>query len=84
MFISSDGDNRETKYSYTNRDRTVMKSLPNKTGLITSYTPAGEVVFSVEVDSQGNRRTLVENSYAEDGKRLVATYPYGKKEKGTT
>ncbi|AIG26121.1 RHS repeat domain-containing protein [Brevibacillus laterosporus] len=84
MFISTDGDNRETKYSYTNRDRTVMKSLPNKTGLITSYTPAGEVVFSVEVDSQGNRRTLVENSYAEDGKRLVATYPYGKKEKGTT
>ncbi len=84
MFISAEGDDRETTYSYINKERKVIKTLPNKTGLITSYTPAGEVVFSVEVDRQGNRRTLVENTYAEDGKRLVATYPYGKKEKGTT
>ncbi|RFB34844.1 wall-associated protein [Brevibacillus sp. VP] len=84
MFISAEGDNREKKYSYTNSDRKVITTLPNKTGLITAYTPAGEVVFSVEVDSQGNQRTLVENSYAEDGKRLIATYPYGKKDRGTT
>ncbi|MGG0757616.1 hypothetical protein [Brevibacillus laterosporus] len=26
----------------------------------------------------------MENTYAEDGKQLVATYPYGKKDRGTT